>query len=296
MASTTKRYRILLAGCGKLGSRIGLTLADQHHVWGLRRSAAQVPPPLRQLQADLLDRAALAAVLPTELDVVIFCLSPGTYDDAGYRAAYVLALDNLLTELEAQPKPPAHVFFISSTAVYRQNDDSWVDESSPTEPDRFSGIRVLEGERRLAESPLPGTAVRFSGIYGRARRGMLARIQAGKLAPDSSSADSTASPFTNRIHEDDCVGIMAHLVARHAQGEILHSCYLASDCEPVRQGELVAWVRSQADCAPVEPGATAAGRAGSKRCDNRRVRASGYVFRYPSFREGYSEMLRNSEA
>lgn len=287
MASATQRYRILLAGCGRLGGRIGRALANEHDVWGLRRSANPVPAPIRPLQADLLDRTALAATLPTDLNIVIFCLSPKTYDDAGYRAAYVLALDNLLSELEAQERPPEHVFFISSTAVYQQDDDSWVDEASPTEPNRFSGVRVLEGERRLSRSPLAGTAVRFSGIYGRDRRGMLERIKAGKLAP------GTNSPFTNRIHEDDCVGIMSHLVAQHAQGETLHPRYLASDCEPVRQGDLVAWVRAQTDCLPVQPEATASGRAGSKRCDNSRVRASGYVFSYPTFREGYAEMIHS---
>ena len=31
--------------------------------------------------------------------------------------------------------------------------------------------------------------------------------------------------------------------------------------------------------------------AGSKRCSNKRLPDSGYQFKYPSFREGYGEML-----
>jgi hypothetical protein len=35
-------------------------------------------------------------------------------------------------------------------------------------------------------------------------------------------------------------------------------------------------------------------RGGSKRCSNRRLRASGYRFRYPDFRSGYTELLRKA--
>ena len=87
------------------------------------------------------------------------------HDDAGYRAAYVDGLHNLLAELEGRPTPPRRVFFTSSTGVYGQDDGSWVNEGSPTEPGRFSGRRMVEAEGVLAASSIPHTSVRLGGIY-----------------------------------------------------------------------------------------------------------------------------------
>lgn len=56
--------------------------------------------------------------------------------------------------------------FVSSSSVYSQNDDSWVDERSPTTPARFSGQMVLEGEQTALNSGHPATAIRSVGFTG----------------------------------------------------------------------------------------------------------------------------------
>lgn len=284
--SATQSSKILLAGCGALGAAIGMALAEHHPVWGLRRSSNRVPAPLRGLQADLTQPQTLGPVLREDFEVVIYCLTPTTADDTGYRAAFVTGLDNLLNQLERRSHPPRHLFFISSSGVYHQNDDSWVNEDSPTQPSRFSGQRLLQGEQRLADSSIAGTSVRFSGIYGAGRSRFLDRVRDGwQPAPGP-------TPFTNRIHQDDCVGSLCHLVRRALQGEPLERLYLASDSEPARLAEVVEWIRSQTPCAPARPDSGSGGRrAGSKRCDNSRLLACGYRFRYPSFREGYAAMI-----
>ena len=284
--SATQSPRILLAGCGALGTAIALRLSEFADVWGLRRHAELIPAPIHPLQADLGDRASLAAVLPDALDFAIYCVTPSQMDDAGYKRAYIDGLDNLLTLLESRPTPPRRVFFISSTGVYHQNDDEWIDEESPTEPARFSGQRLLEAEQRLKQSPIAGTSIRFSGIYGPDRTRFLRMVQEGRLAP---RADS---PFTNRIHEDDCAGILHHLVTTDWKGVGLADCYVGSDDEPCRLSDIITWIQSQADCAPGQPGAgDSARRAGSKRCDNARLKASGYHFLYPTYREGYRAII-----
>jgi len=284
--SATQRHKILMAGCGQLGSAIAGDLAARHEVWGLRRRSAAIAPPIHPLQADLTDRDSLAGALTESFDIVVYCVTPSSMDDAGYRAAYVDGLDNLLGLLEERPAPPTRVFFISSTGVYHQNDDSWVDESSPTHPRRFSGQRLLEAEARLAQSPIPGTSIRFSGIYGPGRERFLERVKAGWMPT------SEDSPYTNRIHEADCVGVVSHLVTGALQGAGLAGCYLASDCEPARLADVVRWVRDHSSCAPpAQKPAGAPLRGGSKRCSNARLLSSGYVFRYPGFREGYGEIL-----
>lgn len=67
--------------------------------------------------------------------------------------------------------------------------------------------------------------------------------------------------------------------------------YLASDSEPARLDEVVAWLRRQVPCRPPAEDARQGGRAGSKRCDNRRLRESGFEFRYPNYRAGYRQVI-----
>lgn len=275
--------RILVAGCGKLGGAIAETLSRQAEVFGLRRNPARVPQGVHALGADLLERKQVEAILPDSLDIVIYCLTPSSYDEEGYRNAYVRGLENLVAALDSQRL--TRLFFVSSSSVYSQNDDSWVDETSPTDPARFSGQMVLAGEQTALNSGHPATAIRFSGIYGPTRQQFLEAVMNGRMDPAS------PAPFSNRIHEADAVAAACHLVNLALEGEPLDPCYLASDCEPVRLDEVVAWVREQVPCAAPGPDARKGGRAGSKRCSNKRLLESGFRFRYPDFRAGYREMI-----
>lgn len=276
--------RILMAGCGTLGQRVGLALAEQHHVFGMRRQASRVPLPLTPVPADLRLPQELARKVP-DTDIVIVCLTPDQYDADGYQETFVQGLDNLLNILESRPQPPRRVFFISSTAVYGQCEGEWVDESSTTEPKRYNGQALVEAEQRLDRSPLATTVVRLSGIYGPGRDSMLTKMIKGDVAPNPQSG------YTNRIHEDDAVGSLCHLVDQALRNEALAPCYLVSDCEPARLGDIVSWLRETVDCAPVNPDAQQDSRAGSKRCDSTRLRESGYEFLFPTFREGYASLL-----
>lgn len=275
--------RILVAGCGKLGGAIAVALTEQAEVFGLRRNPNKIPPGVHPLGADLLDPQQVRSIVPDNLDIVIYCLTPSSYDEEGYRNAYVRGLENLIHALGTQSLK--RLVFISSSSVYAQDDDSWVDETSATEPARFSGQMVLQGEQTARDSSSPATAVRFSGIYGPTRRQFLDAVINGRMDPAS------PAPFSNRIHEDDAVAAVCHIVNRALEGEPLDDCYLASDCEPVRLDQVVAWVREQLPCAAPQPDARKGGRAGSKRCSNRRLLDTGFRFRYPDFRAGYREMI-----
>jgi hypothetical protein len=54
---------------------------------------------------------------------------------------------------------------------------------------------------------------------------------------------------------------------------------------------VVDWVRQQTPCAEPQPDARKGGRAGSKRCSNKRLLSTGFQFRYPDFRAGYRAMI-----
>ncbi|WP_417531518.1 NAD-dependent epimerase/dehydratase family protein [Marinobacter lipolyticus] len=283
ITESNKLPRILVAGCGKLGSSIASLLTDRAEVFGLRRNPDRIPAAIHPLGADLLQADQLNSVIPDQLDAVIYCLTPSSYDEQGYQDAYVNGLNNLLRALSGQTLQ--RLIFISSTSVYAQDDDSWVDESSPTKPSRFSGQIILTGEKVALDSEFPSTIVRFSGIYGPSRRRFLDAVVAGNMDPVS------PGPFSNRIHEVDAAQVVVHLINRSLNRETVEDCYIASDCEPVRLDEVVHWVQAQLPCAAPGGDARKGGRAGSKRCSNQRLLGSGYHFRYPDFRAGYREMI-----
>ena len=276
---------VLIAGCGYVGTALGTRLASEgHDVWGLRRRSDALPSSIRPFVADLTVPETLKA-LPPELDFVFYTAAADASDDDSYRAAYVDGLRNLLHALDGQRQPLRRVFFTSSTGVYAHASGEWVDEESPAEPAEFSGIRVLEGERLLLGGLFPATVLRLGGIYGPGRTRLIDRVRRGL-------AVCTDGPplYTNRIHRDDCAGALRYLMTLAEPA----SLYLGVDHEPAEQCEVLRWLARQLGVSPprLEPslGSTPR-RQSNKRCSNARLVASGYAFRYPGFRDGYSALL-----
>jgi nucleoside-diphosphate-sugar epimerase len=280
--------RILIAGCGYVGCVLARMLAnDGHAVWGLRRASAPLPEGVKSIVADLTNPGALAS-LPPNLDAVVYAATAGGFDEARYRAAYVDGPRTLVAALETQRQRPRRAFFISSTGVYAQDSGEWIDETSPTTPAHFSGTTLIEGERTVFGGPFPATVVRFAGIYGPGRTRLIDSIRAGAALPPSPS-------YVNHVHRDDCAGILRHLLFMDKPEDL----YLGVDCEPVERGELMRWLADQLGVpAPGvadadEPPSVRAQRS-NKRCSNARLLATGYTFRYPTYREGYKALVRSA--
>ncbi len=270
---------VLIIGCGSVGTALGLQLLDAgYRVSGVRRTINQLPQGIHGIAADLHQPDSLQN-LPAA-DYVVFSAAASSHTEAGYRATYI---DGLAATLAALPAPPKHIFFTSSTGVYHQADHSWVDESSPCQPTRFSGAVMLKAEQALLHSEISATVVRFSGIYGAGRTRMLETVRSGKGAP--------AEPlsYSNRIHQRDCARVLAHLIEHQRQGNRLAPIYLASDDQPVPLHEVTDWLAQQLG---TEISDASLGRfAGSKRCDNSLLKSTGFTFQYPGYQQGYREML-----
>ncbi len=280
--------RVLIAGCGYVGSALGeLLVGESHDVWGLRRNPRSLPSGIQPIAADLASPDDCAE-LPSDLDWIFYLVSPSGSEDAMYRRAYVENLQMLLDVLDRQGHTPKRLLFASSTAVYQQSDGEWIDESSPTMPEHFSGKRLVEAERLALASTLPAAVVRFGGIYGPRRTRLIDRVRSGQ-------AVYRADPpqFTNRIHRDDCAGVLRHLM----ELEEPESVYLGVDCDPTDQQTVVNWlagVLGSPEPRPAGSGEVASAR-GNKRCRNDRLIESGYTFRYPTFREGYRAVLEGAD-
>ncbi|WP_445000045.1 SDR family oxidoreductase [Halomonas mongoliensis] len=276
----------LILGCGDIGIGLGQRLKSVgQRVVGVRRNVqALADSGLEAAAADLTDPATLTA-LP-DADVLVYVASADRFEEEAYRAAYAEGLRAVLDEFGARKKAPRRVFFVSSTSVYPQQAGEEVDEASPAEPTGFAGTLIREAEQALFDHALPGTAVRFSGIYGPGRDRLIRQVSEGRIAPESPAM------YSNRIHRDDCVGVLAHLVERELGGEEVEALYLASDCEPAPLHEVMSWLAKQLKVEATEIIQSPLRRRASKRCSNARLLASGYAFRYPSYREGYLQVLR----
>jgi nucleoside-diphosphate-sugar epimerase len=276
------RHQVLIAGCGDVGSQLGLNLITAGcQVFGLRRNINQLPPGIQGIAADLGQPDTLIN-LPQQLDTVFYVVAAGARDESVYRQAYSTGLRNLLEALQQQGIHPRQLFFISSTAVYHQQNDEWVDENSATEPDNFSGRIMLEAEQVALNSGIPASVVRFSGIYGPGRNYMLSQVSRGIGYP--------AEPprYSNRIHRDDCVGVLQHLWQLSRQ-QPLRPVYLASDNRPAPLHEVSDWLAQQLGVTITERSARRT--IGSKRCRNTLLQQSGYRFRYPDYRAGYPQLI-----
>ncbi|MDP2177246.1 SDR family oxidoreductase [Methylicorpusculum sp.] len=277
---------ILIAGCGDIGIRLaGLLHRENHQVTGIRRHPPEnLNETVNFYQADLTEASSFAA-LPLNFDEVVFMPTPGQRSLASYQAVYDTALENLLKHFEKAEHPP-HWFFISSTSVYGQSNGEWIDEDSVTEANTPSGQIIRRAELRLL-SVLPDTTiVRFSGIYGPGREYLL---NSARTAPEIMRDPPY---YTNRIHQDDCAGVLGFLIGLRLKGEKLATYYLASDDDPAPQWEVVSWMTEQMGCLPpaVKPPSTPPDL--NKRCDNKRLKALDYQFIYPDYRNGYLPMIQ----
>jgi nucleoside-diphosphate-sugar epimerase len=273
--------RVLVAGCGYVGTALGVELAaGGDTVFGLRRDPSRLPPGIAPVAADLSNPATLAG-LP-EADAIVYAAAANGFSPAAYRAAYVDGLANLLAAL---PRPPRRLIFVSSTSVYGQQQGEWVDEDSPAEADHWSADALRQGERRANDGPQESIVLRLGGIYGPGRTRLIDEALAG--------ATYAAGPprYTNRIHRDDCAGALAYLL-RHPSPD---SLYLGVDDDPADRRVVLEWLATKLG-APAPRAVPATDddprrERSNKRCSNARLREAGYAFRYPTFRDGYAALL-----
>jgi nucleoside-diphosphate-sugar epimerase len=242
-----------------------------------------MPGGVDAVVADLTEQVSLAAV-PESLDIVIFSASPDGGDAAAYERTYITGLRNLLEELQRRGNRPRRIMLTSSTGVYGHTDGSWVDETSPPAPQSEKSEILWRAERLLLESGWPAIAVRLGGIYGPGRQRLIDNVRAGKT-----ECIDGLPQYTNRIHRDDIAGVVFHL----ARLEAPESLYLGVDCLPAERCEVLRWLAQHLDAAPprTRPATADDAKQSNKRCSNRRLLASGYAFRFPSYREGYTDVL-----
>jgi len=272
--------RILIAGCGDIGTAAGRLLADDgHDVVGLKRHQPVNDNKIRYIKADL-SHAADLDKLDTRFDVVIYILTPGDRSEQSYRNVFELGVANLLN-IFSKNNPDTRFIFISSTSVYGQTHGEWVDEVSVTEPNTITGQIILQAEKAFLSHGGRNCIIRFSGIYGRSRTRLLDVVaKGGKVQYEP--------PFyTNRINRSDCVGVLHFIAGRMIAGADLETVYLACDDDPAAKWDVASYLAGKLGVGQPEKAILPKGSDQNKRCSNRRLKQLGYEFIYKSYREGY---------
>ena len=290
----TPAMRVLIIGPGYVGLELGRQLVGLgHEVFGLRRSGDRSgelrAAGIKALMGDITEPATLAD-LPKQYDWAVNCVSSSHGGADDYRRVYWQGARNLIAWL--RESPPTKLVYTSSTGVYGQNDGSWVDETSATEPAAETSRVLVEAENVFLGAArahgFPAVVLRVAGIYGPGRSWYLHQFLAGEAR-----LEGEGTRHLNMIHREDVAGCMVAALERGKSGEV----YNAVDDEPVTQREFFLWLaeRLGRELPPAAPASVALNRkrgVSDKRLSNRKLKAAlGYTFRFPTFREGYADLL-----
>ncbi|OZB58407.1 MAG: NAD(P)-dependent oxidoreductase [Lysobacterales bacterium 14-68-21] len=276
--------RVLLCGCGDLGQRVAQRLlARGDAVFALRRRPPQGGGDGIAWLAGDLSRDDGLPVLPPGITQLVHLPTPGARTEAAYRAVFVDGLHRVMAALD--PAILGRVLFVSSSAVHGDHSDAWVDEDTPPDPPGFNGAVLLEAERWLAAQPVGSIVLRLAGLYGPGRLQLLERLRAGQARVPREHPH-----WANRIHVEDAADAIAHLLAVPDPRPI----YLGADDTPLPLDVLYDHLATLVG-APLPAEGPAPAGIGSKRLSNARLRASGWVPRWPDARAGYAALWDDAE-
>ena len=273
--------RILIAGSGYVGAPLAARLRNQGHaVWTLRRTPAPDDP--HAIAGDLTRPETLS--FPDTLTHVLFCAGLQQAAPAEYEALFVDGLRGLLDRLAKDGHSLDRFLLTSTTGLFNVTNGDWVDEDSPSRPVRATAQYYQQAEHQVLAGPFPSTVARLSGLYGPGRSRLLRSVADG-----TARRHPGTTRYVNHIHRDDAAAALAHLaLLPNAQ-----SLYVVTDDEPADRDTLLCWIADRLDRPhpPIAEEKMPLSRGGNKRCSNRRLRASGFTCRYPTYREGYASLI-----
>lgn len=267
----------LVVGCGQVGTELGQLMATAgSRVYGLRRNASELPAPLQQLSVDLIQ--AVTTPLP-EIDTMVITLTP-TMPVVEGQPGYLVALNNLARAL---PSIPTRVVFVSSTRVFDGNAETQpLTEQDAPIPVSARAQLLMDAERAAVEL-FDAKIVRPAGIYGPGREMLIRKVRAGEAV--------NRRRRTNRIHQTDLARALHMMVTMANPPTILH----AVDHTPgVPLGDVVDHIAQRLGVAA--PSASTPDVVGGRVLDARLLHTLLGPLYYPTFREGYDEIIAANPA
>lgn len=284
---------LVIFGCGYVGAAVARWAATKGmRVTALTRNPASAvvlrEVGIETVVADLA-QTSWHEEIRTAPEFVLNCVSSGGGGTEGYRHSYLQGMESVAAWAAARGGVETFVY-TSSTSVYPQGDGVIVDEAMPVGAATEQAQILIDTEARVQSSPRAWRrwfVLRLAGIYGPGRHYLLEQVRAGEVA-------GTGEHHLNLIHRDDVVSAVAAsiTVAPGAGNEILN----VADDGRARKDEVVTWLANQLGLAvPRFTGLPNGGRrvaTPDRVIANDRLKATlGWRPRYPTFRDGYANLL-----
>ena len=280
-----KNKKLLVIGCGKLGQKLGLLAKKTPlDLLGFKRKKI-TSTNIRIEQQDIFDKSFFDKVKIHSPDFILYSLSADEQSEKSYRRNYIEGLKQVIKSIK-YINNFQHLFFVSSTSVYGDNNDQFIDEFSETSPKNFRGTILLEAENLLNTVKFNSTILRLSGIYGSGRNYMI------KLSQDAESWPKV-DRWTNRINEDDAANFIIFLLNQCLQGEIPEKLYLLTDKEPITLFRLLNWIRQNLNLKN-KINITSDPILG-KRLRSSIIPSLKFEYKYPTYKQGYKELIQEAK-
>jgi nucleoside-diphosphate-sugar epimerase len=279
--------RLLIAGCGDIGTRLIAQLPPPWQPIALVRSDASAERWRQrgiEVIAHDLEQPLSASRLPEDLTALLILYPPGSSGSHDQRTRHLLAA------LDATP--PARLIYLGTTGVYGDSQGAWIDEEAAIAATTPRAVRRRDAELQITAFATrhnrPWFGLRAGGIYGSGRL-PLDRLRRGEPILGESE-----SGYSNRIHVNDLVNIIATCLTSDAASGF----YNVVDGQP---GSMSGYFKAvAAHCglaAPQEIPLSAAREqlsaamleylAESRRIRNDKLRQQlGYQLRYPDLASG----------
>ncbi|MDN5587955.1 MAG: SDR family oxidoreductase [Brevibacterium sp.] len=269
--------RVLLAGCGDLGTRLGLRLVHSgHEVIGVRRHPEQLPSSFEKLAVDLGNPGDTTI---DDVDAVVITLTPDDYSDASYEQTYRRGVEGLISILGSQPQ---RVILVSSTRVLGATSPGEITNEDTVPRPETGPARTLWETEELIRATFPSASiVRAAGIYGREDSRLVDGVRSGRAV--------NYRRWTNRVHYRDLIRALETLLFTPDPPQLLH----AADSCPVQLGEVVEFLASVLGAAP-PPDLRGEPETG-RRIENTRFHDLLGSLEFPTFRDGYTHQLYGPE-
>jgi nucleoside-diphosphate-sugar epimerase len=205
-------------------------------------------------------------------------------DRSRYRDVYQVYVNGLKNVLKNMADSVLQVIYLSSTGVYGDFGGNWVDENSPTDPQRDGGKACLGAEKLLKESRFRdrATILRMAGLYGNER------IPTKTTVADKQWDRLSAAGYLNLIHVDDAVSSICAVTDKKLTGET----FLVSDSNPTLRRDYYQYLADMFNLGPIPWDETAtpdpdSRSSSSKRISNRKLLTqTGLKLKHADFRSG----------
>ena len=215
--------RVLVLGCGYVGTAFALTMAEQGAlVQGTCRSATSAEELRKSgIKPILFDGTANADLIEAAQTAthILASIPPAPDGDPA-----LLALSSVW-----EPKAGVWIGYLSTTGVYGDRAGGWAYEDDAPTPLSIEAKRRAEAEAAWRALPSPAHVFRLPGIYGPGRSA-LEQVLSGTAR----RIDKAGQVFS-RAHRTDIVTALTASVANPSPGRIYNIC----DDHPCASGEVI---------------------------------------------------------